>query len=219
MGRPAKTPVNQEDMDKVSITCPVCKEPKLANQFRVRVDKRLKFKKPLCYLNNVCKPCEAARQLVRYNKTKDDPKYKSKHAERARGFYHKHKDKIKVYTKQHRSRPKSRAIRKIYDRQHAARIKPMHSIVAKRWHEKHRDALSDVYCMGLIRVQTGLKRWQITTEMIEQKRISVKLKRKLYEVNKERESLTLGNHGGPHDVFSGANLYRGLTPQYADHNQ
>lgn len=215
MGRPPKTAVRPDEVDKTLVTCSRCKESKLANQFRIRIDKRIKFKKPLHYLNNVCRECERIRGTEYHRKKKSNPEYRKKVAGWSREYHKRHREKILPRVKNYREKPQNKKNRKEYNKKNHDRIAQMHKVVAKKWSEYQRDNLTDSYCIQLIRTQTGLTRKEITPEMIQQKRLQIKLKRKMYEINK---TLTHRNYGRVNSVFSGIDRDRSVPQEYAKHH-
>lgn len=165
--------------------CSRCKIEQPEYNFRFRYEKRGKYSKQFKYLNNTCRKCDVEIQNKNYFKNKDNSEFISKWREKSRKYYHSNKEKCAEKAKIYRSKNKDK--RKAYDKDHAEKISSQHKIAAKRWHEYQRDNVTDVYCVNLIRSQNGGKEKckSITKEMIEQKRIQILIKRKLYEYQQE----------------------------------
>lgn len=188
-------------------TCSHCHTEKGESEFRMRRETRgNRGGGKLVYLNNVCKKCDSEIQNKYYFHHKDNTDFIKKWKQKSRNYYHSNKEtcvaKAKIY------REKSKDKRKAYDAAHKDTIKKQHSIVAKRWAEYQRDNVTDIYCISLIRSQNGGKEkcQNITPEMIEQKRLSILIKRKLYDYQKSKTD-TRGSNERIDSVFSGTNRH------------
>lgn len=154
--------------------CPRCGLPKEESEFRIRVDKRVKYQSGLIYRNNVCLSCEAAAQRARYEKQKNDPVYKAKHAVWALAAHKKYREKNIARMKIKRGTPEYKKYMRAYRDRNKDKIFQQEVITKKRYHEKNRDALTDVYISGLLKCSGK----EISNEAIQEKREKIIEQRK-----------------------------------------
>lgn len=179
------------------LPCSRCKKRKLKKYFRIRTDKTHNFD----YYNSTCKYCDAEVARAYYQKVKDDPEFKKKNQQRARAYteknldqirlrrdtpefkkkknewelkrYHKKKDEINAKLREKRKTAGYKKYMKAYRKRNKAKIFKQEVITKKRFHEKNRDAVTDTYCINLMRAQ-GI---EITPQTIEIKRTQILLSR------------------------------------------
>lgn len=120
MGRPPKTPILPNELHIKTVECGKCREHKTANNFRIRVDKRIKTKRgnDLVYLSNVCLPCEAKAQRERYQRNKNTQAYREKANKLAREFHQRNRERILPKMKEYRNRLEYKDNRKKYNQEH-----------------------------------------------------------------------------------------------------
>lgn len=164
--------------------CKKCQLPKPPEKYRIRTRKR--NGKVETWTMGECRDCEKAEQTSRYYRDHEKGKKQSrdnarKKRERDPKFCHKQWLKRK-------DDPKYKEYRKKYWKENEEqRIK--HSKVARKYHEKNRDTLADNYVISHIRQDTILTKEDVlkSPDLIELKRLSIKLKR---QINEERKNNT-----------------------------
>lgn len=193
------------DLLPESKVCNRCHVEKHQNEFRIRQDKRDGFS----YLNNECRECDKERAAVYYAKRKDDPNFKRKNAERSRQYIKSNSDQIRQrrtteqYKKKHavgnmnsyyrvkdrvaarmrvkRQTPEYKSMMKSYREKNKSKIHEQEKITKRRYHEKHRDALTDEYIINQLKSQ-GVADENILEkcpQLIEAKRIQILIKREI----------------------------------------
>lgn len=184
-------------------TCTRCLNSKELSEFRLRADKR--YKPILKYHSNICKVCESEVSNIHYFNKKHDKEFIENWRNKSRNYYKNHLNEIKIKSKKKRETKKYKENRLRYEKENRKKITEVHRAAAKKWAAFQRDNLTDVYCRGLIMTQNGGsgKCGEITKEMIEQKRYSILIKRKLYEINQKTN--TSRSYGRVNSVFQGVN--------------
>lgn len=136
--------------------CKYCDKTKPIGEFRKRIDKRVKQKK--IYRDSKCISCQSEYLKGRYQ-------------EYYRNYYKKHSDKIKKHTKDCRDRNPEKA--REYSSNWNKNNKDRHSKSHKKWAEKVRGSISDVYVYGLLKKKYPF----ITKEYIKKYPQLIKIKR------------------------------------------
>lgn len=181
---------------KVCRNCLINKED---SEFRIRHDKRSGISR----LNNTCRFCDAEYSRMYYDKHKNDPAFKEKNVKRVRAYAHKNVDVIKVrrqtkeYLEKHakwelnryyrmkdvingkakvkRQTPEYKAKMKAYREKNKEKIFKQEVVTKKRYHEKHRDNLTDKYIIRQLISQDVATREVLLAhpEIIEAKRLQL----------------------------------------------
>lgn len=195
-GIPPRT--RQTEPNLKSKVCNRCKKKKEAAEFRIRSSKE-----GYVYLNSECRQCDKERAEIYYAKVKDKPEFKErnrlrqkeyaekncdqikqrrkkpeylkKHAELESKRYYKVRDRIKAKMKIKRQTPEYKKMMKEYRKKNKERIYQKEVVTKLRYHEKHRDGLTDDYITRLLKTQ-GLA---VTPEIIEAKRLQLLIQRKI----------------------------------------
>lgn len=115
----------------------------------MREDKRIKCRRKPFYPSNVCLECERILRREYTQSKKNDPEFKKHHAKRAREFYHKNKEKIKVYAKERRQKPEYKKYVYDYYRNNKDKILKQHKPVNKKHLQKLLTGLSPKYAQRL----------------------------------------------------------------------
>lgn len=161
--------------------CSRCKKRKRDNQFRFRYDKRGRGSKALVYLNNTCRKCDSEIQNKNYFKNKDNPEFRKKWVDKSREYYYAHKEEIKEKMRLKRQTPEYKAMMKAYRQKRKDIIREQEIITKKRYHEKHRDNLTDTYIIRQLANQKIADKHDLVNhpEIIEAKRLQILIKRKI----------------------------------------
>lgn len=187
--------------------CGSCKVEKNDSEFRTRKDGRPG--RECTYLNNYCIECDKIRARIYYAQKKDDPEFKEKNRIRARQYQHANPDKIKSrkstqeFKQKHaaqenaryykmkdivsakmkikRQTPEYKEMMRAYRCKNKEKIAKQELITKRRYHEKHRDKLTDEYIIRQLISQGVATResLKIHPEIIEAKRIQLLIKRKV----------------------------------------
>lgn len=191
--------------------CTRCHEIKSRDQFRVKKGRQYKGVRYI-ELNPRCFKCDAAERKIYYDKKKNDPEFKKKNIERQKEYVKKSTDKIRAirmspeYKKKHADwnmtsyyRVRDRISAKMKTKRQTQEYKKMMSeyrnknkdkifsqevITKRRYQEKHKDALTDLYIGSRLASQTGIPRNMIPQPLIELKRVQILIKRELKKQTK-----------------------------------
>lgn len=186
------------------LPCSRCKKEKPKSDFRIRIDKREMPERE--YYNSTCMVCDSEVSLERYNKLKDDEDFKKKNNERTKAYANKNPEKIRAfrstqgYKKKHnelekkrynskreeinakqklkRQTDKYKKMMREYRLKNKEKIYQQDILTKKKYHEKNRDLITDIYCVRKLKEQNI----QPTTENIELKRVQIliaRLKKKI----------------------------------------
>lgn len=157
--------------------CTRCKETKTKEHFRI---KRPKHKgNEYVFLQSHCRECEIYLAKIYYAKKKNDPEFKRKNVERVRNYaksnpdkiksrkqteefkkkhselegkrYHRMKDIINAKLKEKRKNPILKQKRREYIKKNKAKIFKQEVITKKRYHEKNKSLVTDVYTINILR--------------------------------------------------------------------
>ena len=150
-------------------TCAKCGETKQAGQFRTR--------------RATCKPCQAEYDRQYYAENRDKAREyrtenRDKIAERQRQYRAENRDKIAERHRQYRAENRD----KIAERQHQYRAENRDKIA--EYHRQYSAALTDALVASRITDGTNLTRADIPPELLEAKRLQLKLKRLAREAMK-----------------------------------
>lgn len=179
--------------------CTRCKIEKQKDEFRIGVKEKSGCQ---YFLSQYCRKCESELARIYYDKKKDDPEFKKKNSERTKLYaqknvdeirkrrklpdfkkkhanrenkrYHRNKDWIADKMKKKRQTPEYKQNRKNYIEKNKEKIAKQEIITKRKYHEKNRDALTDVYIINLLRNQGTVNP---TAEQIELKRAKILIKR------------------------------------------
>lgn len=180
--------------------CRRCKIDKPDSEFRIRVEENCN------YLNATCINCDSLLAKQYYDKHKNDETFKQKNRDRAKAYCEKNIDKIKMrrasseYLKKHaawnlqsyyrgrdlinarqkvkRETDKYKKYVKEYRQRNKEKIHQQEIICKRRYHEKHRDNITDRYAFNLLRTQKVVSKIESTPkELIEIKKTEVIISR------------------------------------------
>jgi hypothetical protein len=195
--------------------CSRCKTDKEDAEFRIRKETR---KGGFTYLNNECKECDKERAAIYYAKMKNDPDFKKKNCERARSYtnrniekikirkqtkeflakhnkwnkdsYHRMKDVINAKMKVKRQTSEYKEMMKNYRAKNKEKIHKQEVITKRRYHEKHRDGLTDEYVIRQLVTQEIADReiLKIHPEIIEAKRVQLLIIRQTKKNHENRDN-------------------------------
>lgn len=143
----------------------------------MRYDKRGKGSQQLKYLNNICKTCDNEISNKHYFKNKSNPDFHKKWLEKSQEYYHSHKEEIKAKMKLKRQTPEYKKMMREYRQRRKDIIHKQEAVTKKRYHEKHKNNITDRYCITKIKEQTGINDSEITSEMIEVERVKILMSR------------------------------------------
>jgi len=169
--------------------CSRCKILKEDDQFRLRYDKRGKGSKKLTYLNNTCKKCDSEISNRSYFKNKYDPEFHKNWIAKSNEYYHKNKAAIAKKMKEKRQTPEYKIKMKTYREKRKSIIQQQEVITKRRYHEKHRDGVTDSYVIRQLVTQGFGKYEEIekNKDLIEIKRIKILNKRLRNEIAKRKK--------------------------------
>lgn len=161
--------------------CSRCKIEKEDDQFRWRYEKRGKGSRALKYLNNTCRQCDSEIQNKNYFKNKDNPDFRKKWVEKSNEYYHAHKEQIKVKMMAKRQTPEYKKMMRDYRKRRKGIIHSQEVVTKRRYHEKHRDNVTDEYIIRQLITQGLATRESLKghPEIIEAKRLQILIKRKI----------------------------------------
>lgn len=167
--------------------CSRCKIDKINSDFRVRKDKR---QSPvLVYLNNTCKSCDTSIQKKRYEIKKNDPKFMAQNSQRAKAYCIRTGAAKKRWLK-NKHDPQYAIQLNAWREENKDRVKSMQKDRSKKHNERIINEISDSYCRSKLKCQNRIFRERpelITGQIIETKRILIKLKREInYGTAKKR---------------------------------
>lgn len=161
-------------------TCSRCRIDKEDSDFRMRYEKRGKGSKKLSYLNNTCRQCESKTQNKTYFSKKDDPKFLEDWRKKSRDYYQKNKEIIREKARIKRQKPEYKEMVRKYREKNKDKIHKQEVITKRRYHEKHRDGLTDDYIIRQLISQDVATRstLKMHPEIIEAKRLQLLITRK-----------------------------------------
>lgn len=195
--------------------CTRCKEEKLKDEFRIRVDKSGSV-----IINPTCRICDGVIAKEYYANRKDDPEFKKKNAERAREYatknsdqikktrqsdlfkkehsgwenkrYHRKRDEINAKAKVRRQTPAYKKMMKEYRQRNKKKIATQEEITKRRYHEKNKNSITDKYVKNLLRTQGNRNP---TAEQIEIKRGEILLARIKKKIKNGSEGVNKADKG------------------------
>lgn len=207
MGIPTREkPRGKEDLPKRKI-CAKCKIEKDSAEFRI---KRPTYKdKTYWQLYSQCNKCCYENSKAYYERHKNDDNFKKKNRERVRQYalansenikiarsserykkkhveweskrYHRKRDEINAKAKLRRQTAEYKAKLKAYRVKNKEKIFAQEAITKRRYHEKHRDNLTDKYVGRLLKAQGVADDavLQNYPKIIEAKRLQLLITRKI----------------------------------------
>jgi len=128
--------------------CKKCGIEKPIDQFRLRVEHRIKNGD--CYYRvGTCKECEKKAAKEYHNQIKDTEGFKEKKRQYAMNRYWRRRDELILKQREARKTKRHKENRKAYIQKNKDKIYLQEVVTKKRYHEKNRDALTDVYIINL----------------------------------------------------------------------
>lgn len=160
-------------------TCTKCKIEKPINRFRFRT------KRGYTWQMGKCIDCEHDENKKRYYDNHEKSKERGK--ENQKKLRERHPDMCKKQYQKRKDDPKYKEYRKKYWRENEEQ-RNKHRVIATKHHEKRRDNLTDKYIIQQLKQKTGLSSEDVlkAPDLIELKRLSIKLKR---QINEERKGI------------------------------
>lgn len=162
-------------------TCTRCKISKQDEAFRKRFS-RYKDKKYF-FLNSTCRECDKELALDYYWKHRT-PERLAKNAARTKVYNAARKTELKEKRRQKRNTPEYKKYMKEYRERRKEIIFKQEVVTKKRYHEKHRDAISDKYVTAVLR-SNGEQ--NPNPDRIEIKRVEILKKRIRLEILKKQK--------------------------------
>lgn len=156
-------------------TCSKCKKDKESDCFRPRFDKR----NGRHYLNPSCKECDAAESRAYYAKVKDIEEFKFKNRSRVKKYHIENTDIVREKQQARRQTERHRNNRKVYIIKNKEKIHAQEKICKRKYHEKHRDNLTDEYILSRLVQKSPLSKNEIPKSLIKLKRLEIICKRTL----------------------------------------
>lgn len=153
--------------------CRNCNVEKCKTEFRIR------RKGKYSYLNNNCKKCDAELRMIYYHKIKADSNYREKERARVKKYRIENRGKCLVNEKIRRQKDSYKTLMRDYRVKNKSKIFEMGKITKRKYHEKNRDAISNIYVISKLR-NKGIE--HPTVQQIEFKRLQIlisRLKRKI----------------------------------------
>lgn len=152
--------------------CKKCNTDRPLNRFRLRT------KRGYTYRLRTCMECEATAQRERYNKIKDIPEFKQLNRNRVNKYRVNNIDVIREKQQARRQTAHAKISRKNYIASNKDKIFKQEKICKKRYHDKNRDELSDIYVTSVLIGNTkGIYRNEIPPPLIKIKRLQLLGKR------------------------------------------
>lgn len=161
--------------------CKYCNKTKPCKDFRTVTHKRIKT--PFyVFFSNKCKLCEVIERKERNARIKNDPELNKAHVAQSREYNIRTGYAKKRYQKNKNSDHYKNYIT-IWRKKNAVSIKIKQSIVTKEWFKKHRDNITEIYCIQRLRAQFP----ELTIEFFKSNPDYIELKRSeilMYRMNK-----------------------------------
>jgi hypothetical protein len=159
--------------------CSRCQSEKPKTDFRIRTDKR--SEPAFTYLNNTCMKCDADIQRERHRRQRATAEGRQKHNDQAKTFHRRHREKVLSIGKQKRQTPEYKEKMRAYRKRNKDKIHNQEVVTKKRYHEKHRDNVTDEYVIRQLITQGVATRDSLRShpELIEAKRIQILIKRQI----------------------------------------
>lgn len=156
--------------------CSKCHIEKEDSCFRQRKENRRNCTS--VYLNNTCRECDAELARLYYSKVKNDDKFKVKNRGRANEYRQNNYERVAEKGRIRRMSEAYKKMRRDYEQQNKDRIHKKSVPVKKRFHEKHRDNLTDEYISNKLFGRIDREFINNFPEIIEAKRLQILIKRK-----------------------------------------
>lgn len=159
--------------------CTRCKKDLDDSCFRKRRDT---YKDSVYFsLNPTCRKCDSEITKIYYANKKDIPEFKNKNRERVKKHRQDNWEIEKIKAKNRRQTPEYKEMMRNYRKKNKEKIYQQEAIGKRKYYEKNRDGLTDIYIIGLYRTQ-GLADEETLKkhpELIEAKRLQILLTRKI----------------------------------------
>lgn len=155
--------------------CSRCKAVKLTGEFSIKLDKR----DGVSRFNSVCKMCAAALRREYYKKIKHNEDFIIKNRDRVKRYRLENIDVVREKDQARRQTESAKENRKKYIERNRAKIQAQEKIVKRRYHEKNRDQLTDMYVVQKIIQKTTLSANEVPPALIKLKRLHIACKRSL----------------------------------------
>lgn len=197
--------------------CLICKKPKALSEFGLHgAHKKRPKEKP--FLKARCKKCEAEIAAKHREQIKDTPEYKERNRRNTQRYiesnleeiharrklpnykakkriwelrrYYRKKDEINARMKIKRQTPEYKAKMKAYRAKNKEKIYKQEVVTKKRYHEKHRDSVTDEYVIRQLVGQGVATREGLLENyaLIEAKRLQILIKREINNHGKNTDN-------------------------------
>lgn len=161
--------------------CKKCTTDRPLDRFRMRT------KRGYSWRQGTCMNCEAEAQLKRHNNKKDIPEYKEVNRDRTKRYRLDNIDVVREKDLIRKQTDHYKEYRKKYIAKNKEKIFKQEQISKRRYNEKNRDALSDIYvARKIIGKSTGIASGEIPIALIKIKRLQLLGKRILKEQSLKR---------------------------------
>ena len=159
--------------------CSHCNILKPKDEFRTRWERRVEPAFP--YLNNTCKKCDTELTHLAHKTRRKTPEGKEKNRKWAKASYYNRRQKAIEYMKKTRQTEEYKKRRKDYIEKNKSKIYKQELITKRRYHEKNRDNLTDVYISNQLKSQgvASQEIIELCPQLIEAKRLQILIKREI----------------------------------------
>lgn len=171
------------------IVCTRCDKEKEDSKFRIRTDKRRN--PPLIYVNNVCKDCESEISKERVRNQRKTEEGRKRHNKWAMASYQRNREKNIHRMREARKTPEYKAYMKEYRKRRKEIIQQQEQVTKRKYHEKHRDAVTDSYAIRLL-VTQGFGTYEEIEkqrELIDLKKVQILTKRLKMKVSQLKKKI------------------------------
>lgn len=158
--------------------CTRCKINKENESFRTRSEQR-RGRERFYYLNNTCRQCDCELRKEYYEKVKDIPEFKLKNRDRVKKYAKENRDIVIEKKREYRQTDKYKENRCDYIKKNGVKIKAQEKICKRRWFEKNRDQLTDMYVGKILTQRTPLSWNELPSDIIKLGRLQIICKRTL----------------------------------------
>lgn len=161
--------------------CSRCNVSKEESEYRMRFEKRGRGSKKFSYINNTCRKCDSEISNKYYFAHKDNIEWKEKWRKKSREYYDKNREFIAEKMKIKRQTPEYKEMMRCYRQKNKIKIFNQEVITKKRYQEKHKNNLTDIYIIDKLNGNLGISKEELKQmpELIEAKRAQLKLLRSL----------------------------------------
>jgi hypothetical protein len=162
--------------------CTKCKKDKQQQEFRIRHQKGKTG--TTYYLNPSCLECDRQYGRDKHKRDRATEDGRNKHNNWAKQRYHRRRDEMVQKAKEYRESEMGRETRKSYIKKNKNKIYEQETVCKKKYHEKHRDGITDRYAINQLRGQ-GYKGEEISAELIEIKKAEIQIHRLKLKINEK----------------------------------